>query len=237
MSPAGGAREVFFSVDCNIRLEGSSYTIPSASSCEQGPREFSLGGYRGGAGVRMSALPSYVPKQQSVFDIAEASAPQPERGFRVRKIQGDGRCMFRAMVRGMAANQGLYLNAKEEVEDADELRLAVSDALCRTPKRRGLFQEAVDSIEHAEGGLQKYCGMLQKPGFWGGEVEILVLSRMLQVPIFVYQSAEERGSTEWGYYPIVKYGEAFQKPHQGKPGRKPVHLLYTGGNHYDLLLA
>lgn len=35
--------------------------------------------------------------------------------------------------------------------------------------------------------------MLQKPNFWGGEVEILVLSRMLQVPIFVYQTAEEHG--------------------------------------------
>lgn len=41
--------------------------------------------------------------------------------------------------------------------------------------------------------LGRYCGMLQKPGFWGGEVEILVLSRMLQVPIYVYQNAEERG--------------------------------------------
>lgn len=58
-------------------------------------------------------------------------------------------------VRGMAANQGLFLNAKEEVEDADELRLAVSDALCRSSQRRRLFQEAVDSIEHAEGGLKK----------------------------------------------------------------------------------
>jgi hypothetical protein len=55
----------------------------------------------------------------------------------------------------MAANQGLYLNEKDEVTDADELRLAVSDALCRRPERRRQFQEVVDSIEHTEGGIRK----------------------------------------------------------------------------------
>lgn len=38
-----------------------------------------------------------------------------------------------------------------------------------------------------------YCQRLQKPSFWGGEVEILVLSRMLKVPIYVFKTAEEAG--------------------------------------------
>ena len=47
-----------------------------------------------------------------------------------------------------------------------------------------------------EGGctcLCRYCARLQAPSFWGGEVEILVLSRMLRAPIYVYRSAQEAG--------------------------------------------
>jgi len=91
----------------------------------------------------------------------------------------------------------------------------------------------------AEGGIRSYCDRLQQPGFWGGEVELVVLSRLLRVPIYVYQNAEEAdpGAGEWGFVPIVKYGVAYEAGDgEGKAGRKPVHLLYTGGNHYDLLL-
>ncbi len=40
---------------------------------------------------------------------------------------------------------------------------------------------------------RSYCQRLQQPSFWGGEVEILVLSRMLKVPVYVYKTAEEAG--------------------------------------------
>lgn len=39
----------------------------------------------------------------------------------------------------------------------------------------------------------RYCGSLHKADFWGGEVEIVVLSKMLHTPIYVYKSAEEAG--------------------------------------------
>ena len=41
---------------------------------------------------------------------------------------------------------------------------------------------------------------------------------------------------ERGYVPIVKYGEEFEAGRKGKKPRTPVKLLYSGGNHYDLLL-
>ena len=41
---------------------------------------------------------------------------------------------------------------------------------------------------------------------------------------------------ERGHIPIVKYGEEFEQGRKGKKPRKPVKLLYTSGNHYDLLL-
>ena len=134
----------------------------------------------------------------------------------------------------MALNQNEYLAPSDETREADNLRLAVRDALCRSDERRALFQEAVTSIEVAEGGLPKYCARLKDAGFWGGELELLVLSRMLRVPLYVYKTAAEAGAGKewWGYVPIVKYGEAYA---EGE-GRKPVHLLYYQGNHYDLLV-
>lgn len=41
--------------------------------------------------------------------------------------------------------------------------------------------------------LHSYCEHLQKPGFWGGEPELLVLSKMLQVPVLVYLPAKDAG--------------------------------------------
>ena len=41
--------------------------------------------------------------------------------------------------------------------------------------------------------LSRYCTRLESPSFWGGEVEILILSKMLRVPIHVMQKAQEVG--------------------------------------------
>jgi len=130
--------------------------------------------------------------------------------------------------------------------DADILRMAVFDALCRTPARRKEFQTAVTAVDVAEGGLGPYCERLTSPTFWGGEVELIVLSRLLRLPIYVYKSVEETDpeAGEWGFAPFVKYGVAYEgakgsgsgKGGAAPPGRKPVHLLYASGNHYDLLV-
>ncbi len=39
----------------------------------------------------------------------------------------------------------------------------------------------------------RYCTKLQSANFWGGEVELLVLSKMLHTPIYVYKTAQEGG--------------------------------------------
>ena len=64
----------------------------------------------------------------------------------------------------------------------------------------------------------------------------MVISKMLRVPIFVYLSSAEAGRGSQGYSPIQKYGEEFTKAGKDRPRRRPVRLLYTNGNHYDLLV-
>lgn len=190
------------------------------------------------------------------FTSFEPKGFEPDLGIRV--IKGDGKCMFRALARGMARNKGVVLSPDDETRDADTLRLAVRDALCRSDERRRAFAEAVTSVEVAEGGIPKYCARLNDAGFWGGEVELMVLSRLLRVPIYVYRSSKEAGVERlvgYGFAPIVKYGEQYagvsggggegggaaeeeeSRAAGGVGGRKPVNLLYREGNHYDLLVA
>ena len=83
------------------------------------------------------------------FNSSEPKGFEPDLGIRV--IKGDGKCMFRALARGMARNKGVVLSPGDETRDADTLRLAVRDALCRSDERRRAFQEAVTSVEVAEG--------------------------------------------------------------------------------------
>ncbi|KDO42170.1 hypothetical protein CISIN_1g030553mg [Citrus sinensis] len=38
--------------------------------------------------------------------------------YSVQRVTGDGRCLFRALVKGMALNKGITLNSRDEREDA-----------------------------------------------------------------------------------------------------------------------
>lgn len=156
-----------------------------------------------------------------------------ETDLRVARIKGDGRCLFRALAQGLARNQGRFLGGAAEEQEADQLRLAVAEAICRSHKRRSEFGDAMIAIE-AEDSLPSYCRRVLQPTFWGGEAELLVLSQMLKVPIFVYLSNSGKGVH--GFTPIQKYGEKYLKTGKDWKKRRAVRLLYSNGNHYDLLL-
>ncbi|GAB4822635.1 hypothetical protein N2152v2_009681 [Parachlorella kessleri] len=174
--------------------------------------------------------------QVPLFTLARAApAKQAETGLRIVRVRGDGRCMFRALALGLARNMGRILGPAAEEQEADQLRLAVADAICRTAKRRNEFSPAVIAIE-AETKLTDYCRRIVQPNFWGGEAELLVLSQMLRVPVFVYLTSSDAKGGPAGFVAIQKYGEKFGKAGKDWQRRRPVRLLYTGGNHYDLLI-
>jgi len=172
-------------------------------------------------------LQSSVDGPQIVFELAKAPAT-PDEKLRVVRVTGDGRCMFRALALGLANNKNIILGSKE-TDEADQLRMACADAICNTQKRRSDFGEAMMAIK-AEQDLNQYCKRITKTGFWGGEAELLVLSKMLKAPIKVY-IPNPKG---FGFRCIQEYGRPFDISNGGK--RKPVRLLYNGKNHYDLLL-
>eukprot|EP00242_Pyramimonas_sp_CCMP2087_P010188 CAMPEP_0198211268 /NCGR_PEP_ID=MMETSP1445-20131203/22927_1 /TAXON_ID=36898 /ORGANISM="Pyramimonas sp., Strain CCMP2087" /LENGTH=247 /DNA_ID=CAMNT_0043885489 /DNA_START=105 /DNA_END=848 /DNA_ORIENTATION=+ len=169
---------------------------------------------------------------QPLFELARAQtrrgpAPTDERLREVR-VTGDGKCMFRSLALGLAANKNQMLGS-HEAQHADKLRLACAEAMCSTGEKRQQYGEALMAVK-AEGDITRYCKRIQSPSFWGGEAELLVLSKMLKTPIRVYL----RNSQGPGYIKIQEYGAPFDKANGGK--KKAVRLLYNGNNHYDLLL-
>ncbi|XP_058215452.1 OVARIAN TUMOR DOMAIN-containing deubiquitinating enzyme 3 isoform X3 [Rhododendron vialii] len=140
--------------------------------------------------------------------------------YSVQKVTGDGRCLFRALVKGMSLNKGVTLDPREERENADELRMAVKEVICDNENERFKYEEALIAITVDE-SLKRYCQRIGRPDFWGGESELL----------------HSRGGLGSGFIPIAEYGIEFSKgSRKGKKPRKVVRLLYSGKNHYDLLV-
>lgn len=201
-----------------------------------------MAGMRGGAENPLQGLISTLTGQKqaskpgSKKKRSSTGGAKIEKGLRIVQVKGDGRCLFRALAKGLTHKQGVHISGDREDYAADELRMAVHDALCRSDERAKSFDEVDYSIENFDGGKNKYCVRLNRPDFWGGEVEILVLSKMLHTPIYVYKSAEEAGLGGYGYTRIAAYGEEWERK-DGKGGMgKPIKVLYGNGNHYDALL-
>ncbi|XP_050901000.1 OVARIAN TUMOR DOMAIN-containing deubiquitinating enzyme 3 isoform X2 [Lathyrus oleraceus] len=154
----------------------------------------------------------------------QSAAVKKLERFSVHKVTGDGRCLFRALVKGMAYNKGVALNQREERENADELRMAVKEAICENVGDRKLYEEAIIAVTVDE-PLQRYCRRIVQPDFWGGESELLVLSKLCKQPIIVYiPEHEHRGGVRGsGFIPIAEYGSEFVKG----SSRKAVRLLFS----------
>lgn len=75
--------------------------------------------------------------------------------------------------------------------------------------------------------LPNYCQRVVQNTFWGGEAELLVISRMLKQPITVYMKSNKLGE---GFRPIQEYGTSYAAK------KATVKLLYNGSNHYELLV-
>jgi len=156
--------------------------------------------------------------------------------YKVVRVRGDGRCMFRSLAIGLAHVTGRNLSSTEEETEADQLRLAVAESLCRSPEKRKRFGLATTAISF-EMPIETYCKRILTPTFWGGEPELLVLAEILKRPITVYIPAAKarNAASQAGFVPIQTYGADFSVTKKGNK-RKPVRLLYNGENHYDVLI-
>mmetsp|Transcript_23601 Transcript_23601/g.93262 ORF Transcript_23601/g.93262 Transcript_23601/m.93262 type:complete len:196 (-) Transcript_23601:1303-1890(-) len=134
-------------------------------------------------------------------------------------VRGDGRCMFRAIAKGLADCNGLDLSDEHETMDADKLRVKACQCL-RNEKREcfvknGLLEEPID----------EYCKKMVKPSFYGGEPELYLLSEYLKRPIHVYVPGKKQGE----YKRLLEYGGTGEE-------KDAINLLFNMKDHYDLLI-
>jgi len=162
----------------------------------------------------------------------------------INKINPDGSCLFRSIVRGDALLYGLKMTKAMEDKKTQELRVKIVEMLCGSNKNRYRKE-----VSEAHGGNEKlynaytykkndgtnknynfedwdrYCAEMKKPGTWGGLVEIYFAPRIIKRPIEVYH--EVNGVREL----YKKYTDQINNNNLRK---EPVTILYKG-NHYDLL--
>ncbi|KAF2582130.1 hypothetical protein F2Q70_00008531 [Brassica cretica] len=116
--------------------------------------------------------------------------------------------------------------------------MAVKEVICNDPKEREKYKEALIAITVDE-SLKRYCQRIGRHDFWGGESELLVLSKLCKQPIIVYIPEHEHrrgGGYGSGFIPIAEYGAEFRGGWgKGNNNKNVVRLLYSGRNHYDLL--
>mmetsp|Transcript_6430 Transcript_6430/g.27385 ORF Transcript_6430/g.27385 Transcript_6430/m.27385 type:complete len:233 (-) Transcript_6430:29-727(-) len=196
----------------------------------------------GFARIAESVVPdARVEAPAPLFELAlkktkSASKKVKTEFYKVVRVRGDGRCMFRSLAIGLAHVTGRNLSSTEEETEADQLRLAVAESLCRSPEKRKKFDLATTAISF-EMPIETYCKRILTPTFWGGEPELLVLAEILKRPITVYIPAAKarNAASQSGFVPIQTYGADFSVTKKGNK-RKPVRLLYNGENHYDVLI-
>ena len=97
---------------------------------------------------------------------APVAVPVPGPKLRIVPVAGDGNCLFRAVARGENGTEPL--RPKEEDARSKELRAKAVAELVRQRKE----------IEWAiEGNFDSYVRRMSRNGEWGGEPELLMLSK------------------------------------------------------------
>lgn len=137
--------------------------------------------------------------------------------FQRSNVRGDGRCLFRAVVRCRYDAKGLSIPGERiEREEADHLRERAVAELIR-------YRELLARFFVIEGNFAQYTKKMSHHRTYGGEPELLMLAKILHVPIAVYISKNR------SYRQIQVYGKQYRGD--------PLRILYSDGIHYDALLA
>jgi len=146
---------------------------------------------------------NFAPIDEVADDKLKREAKEEERiirrtceelGLRIHEINPDGHCLFSAI-----GDQLALLNIIPPAQTGYQaVRYAASNYIYTHPD---VFLPFLPSIEGEDGvgapnagfmsrvGFERYCMAIRDTAVWGGEPEILALSRAYNVPIHVIQGA------------------------------------------------
>ncbi|EPQ28510.1 uncharacterized protein PFL1_03813 [Pseudozyma flocculosa PF-1] len=154
-------------------------------------------------------------------------------GVQMHEITPDGHCLYAAV-----ADQLMFRGKSSSKVDYKQTRKATADMMRQHPDDFVPFisdsDEYMAGIDNKEAGhtdegkaqtnhFLRYCDAIESTGVWGGQPEILALSRAFQTQINVVQAGS----------PVLKVGEG---EYQGEPLTISYHRkMYGLGEHYNSL--
>lgn len=221
-SPTSEALKMLGDIDATA-TDGSSGSS-SEGSCKK-PVPAAATGHCAEGEIMGDSLPMINRSEEPrvVRPIPRSTSNISFSGAEISEVDGDGRCLFRALSRcrfvaGLSAlgepNACLYRELeRSERTDADNLR---SQAVQELRMCRHLLAGTV-----IPGDFDEYTKRMSYPWVYGGEPEMFVLATVLEAPIAVYLV------TDNGYRRIQLYGEQYRK--------EPYCLVFVNKNHYDSL--
>lgn len=158
--------------------------------------------------------------------------------FRVWRISGDGRCLFRSLAQG--AHLAAHVDSRVqpsldpmplpmEAAAADALRSKICDRLL---SKREDMEPFIDVSE--AGDYDSYVANMRHRTTWGGEPELAVAAHVLERDIGVYSWS----SCSSGFKNVSRYtwAPAIDQGGSAASKRERVALLFHGLGHYDLLI-
>ncbi|PFH36479.1 OTU family cysteine protease [Besnoitia besnoiti] len=148
------------------------------------------------------------------------------RGLAIHDIAADGHCLYRAVCHQLRLNPsaGGAAFALEHPESwaVETLRGKVADFL---KDHKDDFQPFLDDSAQTDHGFADYCEKIRSTAEWGGEVELQVISKVIQRRIEVATIGDNE-------FMLLHYGEEF--PSDESPLRLAFHrLLLAAGGHYN----
>ena len=138
----------------------------------------------------------------------------------------DGNCLFNATVSHIFFESGDELTKNEQRIYSKMLRNKVIDYLSEN-REEELIKNLLcyEIIENEYKDVDEYFTEMRKLGEWGGQIEIVALSRMLNRTFEVY--VQKRIRKKMKIVPMTGAGMVLNNQN------KPIRLLYRGQKHYD----
>jgi len=132
------------------------------------------------------------------------------------RVIGDGRCLFRSIIRGKAVATGEPIpKPAMEKKLADKLR---NRAVSELRRHKNLLLK----FYVIEENFDKYIERMNLPKTYAGEPELLMLAKALRMPIAVYLMLNGM------YRRIQLYGKHYEG--------NPIRIRYVNDTHYDALI-
>ncbi|KAI0082718.1 cysteine proteinase [Panus rudis PR-1116 ss-1] len=211
-----------------------------ANDLDAAPKKDSKARYKARQARKAAALAEkYAPNDAEADARLQREAAEEERiikktceelGVRIHEITPDGHCLFSAIADQLKIlgidPKATYATTRHAA--ADYIHSHPDDFIPFLPSAYGEDTAAAtsDSGLMSPAEFDKYCKTMRDTGAWGGEPEILALSRAYNVPIHVIQGAT----------PSVVVHEPDTPNSGGKVVRISYHRrMYGLGEHYNSL--